>query len=46
MEELSFEALNNTKFALPQSEILERSEVKRSVASLREMFTSRRVGRL
>ena len=35
-----FEALNNTKFALPQSEILERSEVRRSEASLRELCTS------
>ena len=32
--------MNNTKFALPQSEILERSEVRRSEASLRELFTS------
>ena len=35
-----FEALNNTWFALPQSEILERSEVRRSEASLRELCTS------
>ena len=41
-----FEALNNTKFALPQSEILERSEVRRSEASLRELCTSWKVGRL
>ena len=35
-----FKELNNTKFALPQSEILERSEVRRSEASLRELCTS------
>ena len=29
-EEIVFEALNNTKLALPQSEILERSEVRLS----------------
>ena len=40
MEELSFEALNNTKFVLPQSEILERSEVRCSEASLRELYAS------
>ncbi len=28
-----FEALKETKFLLPQSEMIERSEVKRSVAS-------------
>ena len=35
-----FEALNNTRFALPQSKISEKSEVRRSVASLRDLFTS------
>ena len=36
MQKLSFEVLNNTKFALPQSEIFKRSGVRYSVASLRE----------
>ena len=34
------EFFNNTKFALPQSEILERSEVRRFESSLRELCTS------
>ena len=40
MEELRFEALNNSKFALPQSETLERSEIMNSVAFLIDLFTS------
>ena len=43
MEKLSFETLNTAKISLPQLEILEISEVKRSVVSLRELLTSCRV---
>ena len=32
-------ALNNTRFSLPQSKILERTEIRRSVASPHESFT-------
>ncbi|MPC12663.1 hypothetical protein E2C01_005367 [Portunus trituberculatus] len=40
MEELSFEALNTTKFSLPQLEISENSEVRRFVASLHDLLIS------
>ena len=36
MEKLSFEALNTTKLSLPQSEILERSEVRHVLDSMEE----------
>lgn len=35
-----FETVNNTKFAVSQSEILGRSETRYSVASLHDLFTS------
>ncbi len=41
-----FEALKDTKFLLPQSEIIERSKVKRFAASSIELFNSCGLGRL